>query len=53
MFEWYNSDHYCLTNNGKYSVSLGYLKMIGDRPKLETAESIWNKVAMPEHRFIL
>lgn len=29
MQSWYNQDHYCLTSSGKYSVSVGYLALLG------------------------
>ncbi|XP_060179901.1 uncharacterized protein LOC132609768 [Lycium barbarum] len=32
------ASRYCLTSSGKYSMSLSYLAMLGDRPKIEEAE---------------
>lgn len=39
MKEWYNNDSYCLTSNGKYFVSMGYIQLVGERLQ-------WNTVAL-------
>lgn len=52
MQEWYCNGHYCLTGSGRYSVALGYLKLIGNMPKMEVAGLIWNRVSMRKHSFI-
>nr|XP_009620294.1 uncharacterized protein LOC104112156 [Nicotiana tomentosiformis] len=51
MVNWYRDGRYSLNANGKYSIMQGYLKLIGDTPKIEIAELVWNKISLP--RFIL
>ncbi|XP_075091626.1 uncharacterized protein LOC142171820 [Nicotiana tabacum] len=53
MVNWYRNGKYSLNANGKYSVMQGYLKLIGDTPKMDIVELVWNRSSLPKHRFIL
>ncbi|XP_060195301.1 uncharacterized protein LOC132624556 [Lycium barbarum] len=53
MISWYSHDRYCLTSNGKYSVTRGYLALLGDRPKMADADLIWSKILLPKHRVVV
>ncbi|XP_060196348.1 uncharacterized protein LOC132625797 [Lycium barbarum] len=53
MRNWYLNGRYCLTRTGKYSMTKGYIELIGDRPKLDEADLIWSKVLVPKHRILL
>lgn len=37
MISWYEDGHYCLSSNGKHSISLSYMKLIGETPRVEVA----------------
>lgn len=50
--DWYIDSRYCLTGNGRYSITLGYEKLIGTAERWEIAELLWNKYAVPKHSFI-
>lgn len=53
MHERYIQDTYQLTKDEKYSITISYLAIIGQRPKLKNAELIWNSMAFPRKRFLV
>ncbi|XP_060212170.1 uncharacterized protein LOC132639766 [Lycium barbarum] len=53
MVNWYVNARYTLTANRQYSVTKGYIQLIGEAPRWDIAELVWNRVAVPKHRFIL
>lgn len=52
MRGWYNQGRYMLTQTGKYSITSSYLALIGQQPRMRTAELVWTSMALPKHRFI-
>lgn len=53
MIAWYNNGTYCLSPNGRYSVTSSYNAMLGDLHKLEAADLILNSITLPRHKIII
>ncbi|KAK4713181.1 hypothetical protein R3W88_019088 [Solanum pinnatisectum] len=53
MQYWYTRGQFNLTAIGEYSITSGYLALLGNREKLLTSELIWNSVSLPRQRFIM
>lgn len=49
----YMQGHFILNANGQYSITSGYLALLGNQMKLEVAELVWNSVSLPRQRFIM
>lgn len=53
MQGWYLQRQFLLTGNGNYSITRRYLALAGPHDSLDTAELVWNSVALPKHRFLM
>ncbi|KAK4713368.1 hypothetical protein R3W88_019275 [Solanum pinnatisectum] len=52
MQNWYSQGRYILAQNGDYSITKSYLAIIGQQPRMKTAELVWTSMALPKHHFI-
>lgn len=51
MKDWYIGRKYCLTGNEKYSITLGYERLIRATEKWEYVKLLWIKYSIPKHYF--
>lgn len=53
MHHCFAHNQFTLTASGNYSITKGYLDLVGEHAKMEIAGLVWNSVSLPRHRFVM